>query len=315
MSLPSPVLPPEVVARTRIQALLAEVSQEPDPKLRAPLAYEVGALIELRLFEPSQALEHYRYAVQIDPSFRPPLFALRRLLEDTREHESLVRVLAQLVNASTLPAERAEALVDLGCLLEDHLNDPAGARSAFERALSADPSCLSAILMLERSLLAQKHRAEAQALTARRAGFTGDPRPARRPGLRGRPRASRTFGDRRGGRHAAIGAGPARPASDYAVDPDAADQARRQARDRGTRLRRPRRADRFVRCGKYRAGAAQRSPRAIQMRTALRKRLRFFTATQAACTYSSVTTRAKLSSLTSAPGHACAGMCSWAWSA
>jgi hypothetical protein len=175
MSLPSPVLPPEVVARTRIQALLAEVSQEPDPKLRAPLAYEVGALIELRLLEPSQALEHYRYAVQIDPSFRPPLFALRRLLEDTREHEALVRVLAQLVNACTLPAERAEALVDLGCLLEDHLNDPAGARSAFERALSADPGCLSAILMLERSLLAQNHLAEAQALTARRASFTGDP--------------------------------------------------------------------------------------------------------------------------------------------
>jgi hypothetical protein len=176
MSLLSPVPPPQIVARARIEALLDDVGKEPDARLRAVLAYEIGALIELRLSEPAQALVYYRYASELDPSFRPALFALRRLLEDARDPESLVRVLAQTVNASTLPAERAAALIDLGCLLEDQLADPAGARSAFERALAADPSCLCAMLMLERSLLARNHLAEAQALTARRASATTDAR-------------------------------------------------------------------------------------------------------------------------------------------
>jgi cellulose synthase operon protein C len=176
MSLPSPVPPPQVVARARIDALLADLRREPDARLRAVLAYEVGAQIELRLSEPAQALDHYRYASELDPSFRPALFALRRHLEDARDPESLVRVLAQIVNASTRPAERAAALIDLGCLLEDQLADPAGAKSAFERALAADPNRLDAMLMLERSLLAQHHLAEAQALIARRASLTTDAR-------------------------------------------------------------------------------------------------------------------------------------------
>ena len=176
MSLPPPVLPPQVAARTRIKALGVDLAQQTNPKLRAAIAYEIGALTESRLGDVEQALEHYREASSADPMFRPALFAQRRLLAASRDYDELVRVLARTVHASTTPADRASALVDLGCLLEDQLADPAGGKSAFERALAAQPECLEAAIMLERSLLAQNHLSEAQAISAQRTSHTRDPR-------------------------------------------------------------------------------------------------------------------------------------------
>jgi Tfp pilus assembly protein PilF len=176
MSLLPPILPPQVVARTRIRALSADFALQQDATQRAALAYEMGALTESRLGDSTQALDYYRDAAELDANFRPPLFALRRLLRDARDYDELVRVLAKIVNASSNPAERAAALVELGCLLEDQLADPAGAKGAFERALLADPGCLAGTLMLERSLLAQNHLAEAHALSVRRARHTLDPK-------------------------------------------------------------------------------------------------------------------------------------------
>jgi tetratricopeptide (TPR) repeat protein len=176
MSLPPPGLPPEVGARTRIRSLTAELANQHAPNVHAALAYEIGALNELRLGEADQALAHYRDAVAHDPNFRPALFALARLLRNARDDEALVRVLARTVRASTVAPDRAAALVELGCLLEDRLDDAAAARHAFERALSCEPRCLPAALMLERMLLGQNHRAEASRVIARRASHTLDPR-------------------------------------------------------------------------------------------------------------------------------------------
>src|ERR1700742_1751955 len=98
MSLPPPVLPPQVAARTRIKALGADLAQQTNPKLRAALAYEIGALTELRLGDAAQALGYYREASASDPTFRPALFAQRRLLRDAHDYDELVRALAKAVH-------------------------------------------------------------------------------------------------------------------------------------------------------------------------------------------------------------------------
>jgi tetratricopeptide (TPR) repeat protein len=176
MSLPPPGLPPEVGARTRIRSLTAELANQHAPNVHAALAYEIGALNELRLGETDQALVHYRDAAAHDPNFRPALFALARLLRAARDDEALVRVLARTVRASHVATDRAAALVELGCLLEDRLDDAVAARHAFERALSCEPRYLPAALMLESMLLGQNHRAEASRVIARRASHTLDPK-------------------------------------------------------------------------------------------------------------------------------------------
>lgn len=176
MSLPPPGCPPEVFARSRIKAVAAELGLQADPKLQAALLFELGALTELRLGERERAAELFRDATERDPSFRPALFALARQQSESRDDEALLTTLAKLAHASTKPDERASLLVDIGCLLEDRLNDAAGGRAAFERALEADPDCLAASVMLERALLVPQHLKAATRLVARRAERTPDPR-------------------------------------------------------------------------------------------------------------------------------------------
>jgi cellulose synthase operon protein C len=176
MSLPPPGLPPEVFARSRAKAVAAELAQQPDRKLQAALLFELGALSELRLGERDRASDHYRDAIERDPSFRPALFALARLQRESRDDEALLVTLAKLAHNATSGKERASALVDMGCLLEDQLGDGPGAQAAFERALEADPSSLAASLMRERALLQQQHRPAASRLVARRASHTEDPK-------------------------------------------------------------------------------------------------------------------------------------------
>ncbi len=175
MGLPPSVPAPRASAHARVKALRAGVAAEPEPKLRAALAFELAALTELRLEDREGALATYREARDADPQFRPALFALRRLLSGAREFDELARVLAATVNASPQPAERAAALISLGCLFEDQLGDAAAAANSFERALLADPSCLPATLMLERSLRALGRSDEADAVLQTRTAHTFDP--------------------------------------------------------------------------------------------------------------------------------------------
>jgi hypothetical protein len=176
MGLPPSVPAPKASAHARVTALRGSLSKEQDTTLRAALAFELGALTEHRLEDRAGGLAAYREARQHDPQFRPALFALGRLLSDSRELDELARTLAATVTASVLPSERASSLVSLGCLFEDQLGDAAAAANSFERALAADPGCLAAALMLERSLRAIGRRDAADAVTETRTEHSFDPR-------------------------------------------------------------------------------------------------------------------------------------------
>jgi tetratricopeptide (TPR) repeat protein len=175
MGLPPSVPAPKASAHARATALRVSLSKEPDPKLRAAVAFELGALTELRLEDRTAALDIYREARQLDPQFRPALFALARMLADARELDELATTLAATVSASALPSEKSSALVTLGCLFEDKLGDAAAAANSFERALEADPSCLAAALMLERALRAIGRSDAADSVLATRTAHSFDP--------------------------------------------------------------------------------------------------------------------------------------------
>ena len=113
MSLPPPGLPPEVFARSRAKAVAAELAQQTDRKLQAALLFELGALSELRLGERELAADHYREAVERDPSLKPALFALARLQRESRDDEALLVTLAKLAQQAVNGKERASALVDM----------------------------------------------------------------------------------------------------------------------------------------------------------------------------------------------------------
>ncbi|HEX2675228.1 MAG TPA: hypothetical protein VHM19_01275, partial [Polyangiales bacterium] len=173
----APVLPPRAAAQTRVKALAADLALAQTPLLRAALEHEMAALTETRLGNASAAMQHYESAAAADPSFRPALFALWRILRERGNDVNdppLARLLEALVRATPNDVEGASLLVELGVHLEDRLGDASGARLCFEQALARDPSSRAATLMLERVLRAHGDVEEAARIGRERATHTTD---------------------------------------------------------------------------------------------------------------------------------------------
>ena len=148
----------------RTQLFEAEITAlGPQSRKRQGLyAHEVGQLAADRGDE-AGAVKAWARALQADPALRPNLWAVRRVFERRGMWPNVLRLIdAELrsVQQGAEPqvpdgsgAERAELLVDRGTVLEDRLDDAAGAQVAFEQALEADPMCLRAYMALERRLL------------------------------------------------------------------------------------------------------------------------------------------------------------------
>jgi len=173
---PTPEVRPHRDAfESRIAALRAEQEAVADRTRQAVLQYEIGHLYERRIGNDALAVKEYLSAYNLDPAFRPPLFALTRIFERRRSFRNLGRLYEAESKAATTPAEKASALLDRAVLFEDHLGEPQGVRAMLEEALEADPTSLSASLALERHLYLLGDKAAAVALIASRAPHIGDP--------------------------------------------------------------------------------------------------------------------------------------------
>ncbi|HEX7477520.1 MAG TPA: tetratricopeptide repeat protein [Polyangiales bacterium] len=174
-SLPPPVLPPKVVAQTRIKALEADLAADGLPVQQAALAYEIGALTELRLRDPIAATQRYEAARGFAPGFRPPLFALARGLRERGDYAGLVRVLESLLAASPAGAQRAAVLVELSCVLTDQLGDARAGALRLQEALEQDPGAQAALLFSETQLRAQGDKQALATRLGQRADAVTDP--------------------------------------------------------------------------------------------------------------------------------------------
>lgn len=176
-----------MTSQARTELFEAEiVALGPQSRKRQGLyAHEIGQLAADRGDE-AGAIKAWARALQADPTLRPNLWAVRRIFERRGMWPNVLRLIdAELRIAPGVGADRAELLVDRGTVLEDRLGDAAGAQTAFEQALEADPTCLRAYMALERRLLetradlAQHRRvvagmARATADSARRAALLID---------------------------------------------------------------------------------------------------------------------------------------------
>src|SRR5688500_11011700 len=175
-----PIPPPTTQSREavemRIANLRAEMDAVPGDRARqAVLQYEIGHLIERHVQNDAMAVKEYLAAFNLDPAFRPPLFALVRVFERRRSFKNLARLYETEERSATTAADRGSALLDRAVLLEDHLQQAADARPLYEQALEADGQSQSAALMLERSALQAGDRATAERAISTRADLVDDP--------------------------------------------------------------------------------------------------------------------------------------------
>ena len=173
-SLPPPKLPTAIVANARLKTLAAESAATSDDRARALLAYETGAVHEHRLHDAEQARAHYEQARALDPTFRPALFSLMRLLADGTHGEALARLWESAEELAQTVEERALALVEHGIVLHDTLGSAHVAAALWEEALEADPGCQAAALLLEHHHRANGRRSEGDRVMRVRARALGD---------------------------------------------------------------------------------------------------------------------------------------------
>jgi tetratricopeptide (TPR) repeat protein len=148
-SLPPPSPPPEVFARARIRALEQELESVEDARCRAMYLFELGALHEMRLGDRNAALSRYREASRAWPRFLPALLSQVLLLSRTERYTEAANAWRLMAEATLVPADRAAALCELGIMARNQLGDVHAALDAWKSALRADPSCITAALLLE----------------------------------------------------------------------------------------------------------------------------------------------------------------------
>jgi len=123
---------------------------EPEKGRIALYQHEIGELTESRAGDEGAAVKAYARALQSDATLKPNLWAIRRVFERRALWPNLQKLLDAEIRFAKTADERAELLVEKGELLEDRLNDPAGALECYHKAVEAQPRALAAGMALEK---------------------------------------------------------------------------------------------------------------------------------------------------------------------
>jgi hypothetical protein len=126
-----------------------------DPGGSAFLAYELGELYERRLADEARAVKAFGRAVNLDPSLRANLWAIRRVFY----RRALWPNLAKLVDAEVAYArddhERADLLLEKARVHAHRMNELDEARTALDEAARIAPQHQGVLLELERVVAKQ----------------------------------------------------------------------------------------------------------------------------------------------------------------
>ncbi|HEY3360227.1 MAG TPA: tetratricopeptide repeat protein [Polyangia bacterium] len=136
------------------QSLIALFERELDgdesKERQALLQHEIGELQETRLGDESEAVKTYAKALHLDPTLRPNVWAIRRVFWGRSLWPNLLKLIDVEIRFARTDGERADLWLERGQILEDKVNDVAGAREAYGKAREASPEHLGPLMALER---------------------------------------------------------------------------------------------------------------------------------------------------------------------
>ncbi|HSN30438.1 MAG TPA: hypothetical protein VLT45_29320, partial [Kofleriaceae bacterium] len=121
-----------------------------DPAAAAYVAYELGELYERRLADEARAVKAFGRALNLDPSLRPNLWAIRRVFYRRQLWPNLAKLVDAEVAYARDDAERADLLLEKARVVGHRLNEPGEARNALDEAMVIAPAHQGVLLELER---------------------------------------------------------------------------------------------------------------------------------------------------------------------
>ena len=121
-----------------------------EPTAAAQVAYELGELYERRLADEARAVKAFGRALNLDPSLRPNLWAIRRVFYRRGLWPNLAKLIDAEVGYARDDYERADLLLEKARISAYRMNDAGEARAALDEAVRIAPTHQGALLELER---------------------------------------------------------------------------------------------------------------------------------------------------------------------
>jgi tetratricopeptide (TPR) repeat protein len=129
-----------------------ESSDVSEPAAAAYVAYELGELYERRLADEARAVKAFGRALNLDPSLRPNLWAIRRVFYRRQLWPNLQKLIDAEIAYARDDYERADLLLEKARVSAHKLNDADDAREALDEAVRIAPQHQGVLLELERVL-------------------------------------------------------------------------------------------------------------------------------------------------------------------
>ncbi|MFH0903510.1 MAG: tetratricopeptide repeat protein [Pseudomonadota bacterium] len=165
----------------RIEKLTKELSRERTKAKAALLAHELGEIVERRQKQEGAALKLYGRALQLDPTLRSNLWAIRRIFYRQALWPNLLKLVDAEIRLASTDAERADLWMEKGRIQETCLKETEAAKASYERTTFLEPRHLPALLARERLAMLERDQAtlarvwrglaDAVATPARKVGY------------------------------------------------------------------------------------------------------------------------------------------------
>ncbi len=119
-----------------------------DPKRQVELKFRMGRNLDEHLGDRVAALDHYQTALDLEPGHLPTLEAMRKIQIDSGDWLAAAKLLQQESEYTESGRLKAERLVELGKVYQQHLDEEEKAIEAFEQAYKLDEDNEDAALPL-----------------------------------------------------------------------------------------------------------------------------------------------------------------------
>ncbi|HEY5924280.1 MAG TPA: hypothetical protein VIV11_21530, partial [Kofleriaceae bacterium] len=121
-----------------------------EPVAAALLAYELGEHAERKLADEARAIKAFSRALNLDPSLRPNLWAIRRVFYRRALWPNLQKLVDAEVEYARDDYERADLLLEKARISNHRMSDAPEARTALDEAVRIAPQHQGVLLELER---------------------------------------------------------------------------------------------------------------------------------------------------------------------
>jgi len=126
--------------------------------------YKMGRIFEENLSDGNAAEERYRFALELQPFYKPALDALRLMYERREDWPGVVMMLKQEEEYTVPLPDKARLLCDIGNTYNFRLGDEVSAIGYYEHCIELDPHNVEAADPLSRMYLRERRWARAEPL-------------------------------------------------------------------------------------------------------------------------------------------------------